>query len=128
MKEICEILNIKYGTGVSSKKGKTQQRLEKSFSTDIDLHLYEKEEDWIASKLSNGVIFLLNGKEYVSNNDKAEMSFKLATWEADDEVAYYVREKNWIGASMDKDLLRGVAGDWFKRTPHEAYNADNLRR
>jgi len=33
--------------------------------------------------------------------------------EADDVVAYYVREKNYIGASFDKDLLYGVAGDWF---------------
>ena len=33
--------------------------------------------------------------------------------EADDEVAYLVREKNWIGASMDKDLYRGVPGNWF---------------
>jgi len=33
--------------------------------------------------------------------------------EADDEVAYLVSKKNWIGASMDKDLLRGVSGDWF---------------
>ena len=33
--------------------------------------------------------------------------------EADDVVAYYVRDKNWIGASFDKDLLRGVSGDWF---------------
>jgi DNA polymerase-1 len=33
--------------------------------------------------------------------------------EADDVVAYYVREKGWIGASFDKDLLRGVPGSWF---------------
>jgi 5'-3' exonuclease len=33
--------------------------------------------------------------------------------EADDEVAYLVRKKGWIGASMDKDLLRGVPGVWF---------------
>lgn len=33
--------------------------------------------------------------------------------EADDEVAYLVSKKNWIGASMDKDLLRGIEGDWF---------------
>lgn len=33
--------------------------------------------------------------------------------EADDEVAYLVREKGWIGASEDKDLLRGVPGTWF---------------
>ena len=33
--------------------------------------------------------------------------------EADDEVAYLVRKKNYIGASMDKDLWRGVAGTWF---------------
>ena len=33
--------------------------------------------------------------------------------EADDEVAHLVRKKGWIGASMDKDLLRGVPGVWF---------------
>ena len=33
--------------------------------------------------------------------------------EADDEVAYLVSKKNWIGASMDKDLWRGIEGDWF---------------
>ena len=33
--------------------------------------------------------------------------------EADDEVAYLVEVKNWIGASMDKDLWKGISGDWF---------------
>ncbi len=33
--------------------------------------------------------------------------------EADDVVAYYVREKKYIGASIDKDLLNGVPGTWF---------------
>ena len=33
--------------------------------------------------------------------------------EADDEVAYLVSKKNWIGASMDKDLWRGIEGTWF---------------
>ena len=33
--------------------------------------------------------------------------------EADDNVAYLVSKKNWIGASMDKDLWRGIEGDWF---------------
>ena len=33
--------------------------------------------------------------------------------EADDEVAYLVREEGWIGATMDKDLWRGIPGDWF---------------
>lgn len=33
--------------------------------------------------------------------------------EADDRVAHLVREENYIGASMDKDLWRGVEGDWF---------------
>ena len=34
-------------------------------------------------------------------------------FEADDVVAYYVREKGYIGCSMDKDLLKGVGGIWF---------------
>lgn len=33
--------------------------------------------------------------------------------EADDEVAYLVSKKNWIGATMDKDLWRGIEGTWF---------------
>jgi len=33
--------------------------------------------------------------------------------EADDEVAYLVLKKGWVGASMDKDLWRGIEGDWF---------------
>lgn len=65
--------------------------------------------------------------EYKANRDKGSRSklfYRLRKWalkqygyvkgtEADDVVAHYVREKNYIGASFDKDLLRGIAGDWF---------------
>ena len=64
--------------------------------------------------------------EYKANRkggDRTETFYKLRKWalkkygyvkgvEADDVVAHYVR-KGWIGASFDKDLLRGVAGAWF---------------
>jgi hypothetical protein len=44
--------------------------------------------------------------------------------EADDVVSHFVREENHVGATMDKDMLRGVAGTWFdtyhsRRTLHE---------
>ncbi len=55
---------------------------------------------------------------------RSELFYRLRTWaekkygyvvnlEADDIVAFLVREKNYFGASMDKDLLLGVPGDWF---------------
>jgi DNA polymerase-1 len=64
--------------------------------------------------------------EYKANRkegDRTETFYRLRKWahkkygyvkncEADDVVAHYVR-KGWIGASFDKDLLRGVAGTWF---------------
>ena len=65
--------------------------------------------------------------EYKGNRksgDRSDTFYRLRKWvnkkygyvkntEADDVVAYYVREKNYIGASFDKDLKNGVAGDWF---------------
>ncbi len=56
--------------------------------------------------------------------ERSKLFYRLRKWaekeygyvkgiEADDECAYLVREKGWIGASMDKDLLRGVAGTWY---------------
>jgi DNA polymerase-1 len=65
--------------------------------------------------------------EYKANRksgSRSELFYRLRKWvikkygyvkdvEADDVVAYYVREKGWIGASFDKDLLRGVPGVWF---------------
>lgn len=67
-------------------------------------------------------------------NPKSKEYYRLRKWllkkygyvkhvEADDVVAYYVREKKYIGASLDKDLLKGVEGVWFnthymKRTSH----------
>jgi hypothetical protein len=55
---------------------------------------------------------------------RSELWYRLHKWalkkygytkgiEADDEVAYLVSQKGWIGASMDKDLWRGIEGDWF---------------
>lgn len=55
---------------------------------------------------------------------RGELFYRLRDWavkkygyikhiEADDHVAYLVGKKNWIGASMDKDLWKGVSGDWF---------------
>ena len=57
------------------------------------------------------------------SGDRGPLFYRLRKWalkrygyvkgiEADDLVAHYVR-KGHIGASMDKDLLRGVAGTWF---------------
>ena len=65
--------------------------------------------------------------EYKNKRDGSKRSpdfYRLRKWalkkygyvkdcEADDIVAYYVREKKYIGASLDKDLLSGVAGTWF---------------
>jgi len=34
-------------------------------------------------------------------------------FEADDIVAHYVRDWGYLGASMDKDLWKGVPGTWF---------------
>ncbi len=56
--------------------------------------------------------------------ERTELFYRLRKWalkkygykkgiEADDEVAYLVGVKGWFGASMDKDLWKGVAGDWF---------------
>ncbi len=58
------------------------------------------------------------------SGQRSKLFYRLRKWvlkkygyvknvEADDVVAYYVREKGWIGASFDKDLLEGVAGIWF---------------
>ena len=57
------------------------------------------------------------------DGSRSDLFYQLRKWalkyygyvkhiEADDEVAYYVR-KGYIGASFDKDLLKGVAGLWF---------------
>jgi len=56
--------------------------------------------------------------------ERTKLFYRLRKWalkkygyvkgvEADDEVAYLVGVKGWFGASMDKDLWRGVAGDWL---------------
>jgi len=64
---------------------------------------------------------------YKGNRDadaRSPLFYRLRDWalkeygyvenvEADDVVSYFVREKNYIGATMDKDMLRGVAGSWF---------------
>lgn len=55
---------------------------------------------------------------------RSKLNKRLAKWatkkygyikgiEADDHVAHLVREENYIGASMDKDLWKGVEGEWF---------------
>ena len=57
------------------------------------------------------------------SGDRGPLFYRLRKWalkhygyvknvEADDVVSHYVR-KGAIGASMDKDMLRGVAGIWF---------------
>ena len=65
--------------------------------------------------------------EYKANRkrgSRSELFYRLRKWvmkkygcvenvEADDVVAYYVREKGWLGATFDKDLLYGVSGIWF---------------
>lgn len=65
--------------------------------------------------------------EYKSNRksgERSELFYRLRKWahkkygyvkgvEADDVVAYYVREKGYVGCSFDKDLLQGVPGIWF---------------
>lgn len=65
--------------------------------------------------------------EYKANRkggDRSELFYRLRKWvhkkwgyvpntEADDIVAYYVREKGYVGATFDKDLLQGVPGTWF---------------
>lgn len=65
--------------------------------------------------------------EYKANREdieKSKLFYKLRKWalkkygyvkntEADDVVSYYVREHGYIGATKDKDMLRGVAGIWF---------------
>jgi len=56
--------------------------------------------------------------------ERTKLFYRLRKWalkkygytkgiEADDEVAYLVDTKGWFGASMDKDLWRGIAGDWL---------------
>ena len=64
--------------------------------------------------------------DYKANREtgsRSKLFYRLRDWalkhygyvkgvEADDVVAYYVR-KGHIGASLDKDLLRGVEGTWF---------------
>ncbi len=65
-----------------------------------------------------------NYKNNRKGSKRSKMFYRLRKWahrkygyedgvEADDVVAYYVREKGWIGASFDKDLLKGVPGTWF---------------
>ena len=62
-------------------------------------------------------------KKNRKGSERSELFYRLGRWafkkygfvpntEADDVVAYHVR-KGWIGASFDKDLLKGVAGTWF---------------
>jgi len=68
-------------------------------------------------------------------SERSELFYRLRTWaekkygyvkdvEADDVVAYKVLHDGYLGASMDKDLNRGVEGLWFnvyhtKRTVDE---------
>lgn len=77
--------------------------------------------------------------EYKSNRDagsRSKMFYRLRKWalkefgyikgiEADDAVAYYVREKNYIGAAEDKDLWRGVPGLWFHTHYTRRYLLEN---
>ena len=82
----------------------------KAFFSDPDSNFrYELEPEYKANRKSG---------------DRSELYYMLRKWaikkygyvkdcEADDVVAYYVREKGWFGASFDKDLLRGVPGRWF---------------
>ncbi len=77
-------------------------------------------------------------KDYKGNRDRGARSktyYRLRKWamkkygyakgcEADDETAYYVLNKGYIGASFDKDCLKGVEGCWFdvyytRRSFHE---------
>lgn len=65
--------------------------------------------------------------EYKANReagDRGELFYRLRKWalkkygyvkgcEADDVVSYLVLHKNHIGATFDKDMLKGVEGDWF---------------
>jgi len=65
--------------------------------------------------------------EYKANRKGTERTpefYRLLKWakknhrwepntEADDVCAYYVREKRYLGASFDKDLLKGCSGIWF---------------
>jgi 5'-3' exonuclease len=64
--------------------------------------------------------------EYKGNREsgsRSKLFYRLRKWvlkkygygknlEADDVVAHYVR-KGWVGATFDKDLIKGVAGTWF---------------
>jgi len=65
--------------------------------------------------------------EYKANRDsggRSKLFYRLRKWalkkyefvegcEADDIVSYYVLNENYIGATFDKDMLKGVEGDWF---------------
>jgi len=59
-----------------------------------------------------------------SGSERSEMFYRLRDWatqkygyvanqEADEVVAYYVREKGYLGSSQDKDLIFGCVGRWF---------------
>ncbi len=65
--------------------------------------------------------------EYKANrteSDRGDLFRRLKKWackkyrwekgfEADDVVSYLVSEHGYVGATFDKDMLRGVAGTWF---------------
>lgn len=65
--------------------------------------------------------------KYKSNRDsgsRSELFYRLRKWalkkygyvkgiEADDAVSYYVLKKGYIGATEDKDMLKGIEGTWF---------------
>ena len=69
--------------------------------------------------------------EYKANRktgpERSKLFYRLRKWahkkytvakdfEADDLVAYYVREEGYLGVSFDKDLIYGVPGIWYN--PH----------
>jgi DNA polymerase-1 len=71
-----------------------------------------------------------NYKGNRKGSERSELYYRLRKWatkkffygknlEADDVVSYYVRDKNYLGVTFDKDMLHGVAGIWYN--PHEKH-------
>lgn len=122
---------------VNSKKKKKYKESLKPFKDKFKRLVSEVEDEIAATMVGEvkGIKVILSDSrsnfrydmypEYKGERPKrSELFYRLRKWaekkypyvenlEADDVVGYLVGKKNWIGASMDKDLLRGVSGDWF---------------
>ena len=111
---VCKTLDIRYGNGSSSKQSKIQMRLQKSLSKSKWQFTgeFETELELIESKLDDDVRFMHKNEERIMVRRASKPFLKFASWEPDDEVAYYVR-KGWYGCSMDKDILKTTAGVHF---------------